>query len=103
LSNSKESGSNSKPPKHNLYKPLPQTIIMGRIKSLMVKRAAKQLLEGEHIFDESFEHNKKILGNTMPSKPIRNKIAGYIARLNKMKRVKKDAATPKPAPAAPAE
>ncbi len=54
---------------------------MGRIKSLMVKRAAKQLLFGEHNFNESFEHDKKLLGNTMPSKPIRNKIAGYIARL----------------------
>jgi len=54
---------------------------MGRIKSIMVKRAAKQLLEGENNFNSSFERNKKILGNTMPSKPIRNKIAGYIARL----------------------
>ena len=54
---------------------------MGRIKSTMVKRAAKQLLEGEHVFNSDFEHNKKILGNTMPSKPIRNRIAGYIARL----------------------
>ena len=54
---------------------------MGRIKLLMVKRAAEQLLEGEHNFNDSYEHNKKLLGNTMPSKPIRNKIAGYIARL----------------------
>lgn len=54
---------------------------MGRIKLLMVKRAAQQLLEGEHSFNESFEHDKKLLGNTMPSKSIRNKIAGYIARL----------------------
>ena len=54
---------------------------MGRIKSTMVKRAARQLLAGEHNFDGSFEHNKKILGSTMPSKPIRNKIAGYLARL----------------------
>ena len=47
----------------------------------MVKRAAQQLLEGEHIFSEDFEHNKRLLGINMPSKPIRNKIAGYIARL----------------------
>jgi small subunit ribosomal protein S17e len=58
---------------------------MGRIKSLMIKKAAKQLLDGEHSFNESFEHNKKILSNTMPSKPIRNKIAGYIGRLIRMK------------------
>ena len=54
---------------------------MGRIKLIMVKKAARQLLEEEHNFTNSFEHNKKLLGNTMPSKPIRNKIAGYIARL----------------------
>jgi len=68
---------------------------MGRIKSLMVKRAAKQLLEGENLFDDTFEKNKKILGNTMPSKSTRNKIAGYIARLVRMKKAKQDA--PKPA------
>ncbi len=60
---------------------------MGRIKSLMIKRAAEQLLEGEHSFNESFEHDKKLLGNTMPSKPIRNKIAGYIARLLKAQKM----------------
>ena len=60
---------------------------MGRIKSLMVKRAAKQLLATEASFSESFEHNKITLGNdTMPSKPVRNKIAGYIARLVRMKK-----------------
>lgn len=66
---------------------------MGRIKSLMVKKAARQLLELEAPFDESFEHNKHILKNTMPSKPIRNKIAGYIARLKKMQKQPKK--TPK--------
>ena len=59
---------------------------MGRIKSLMVKRAADQLLEGEHDFNEDFIHNKKLLNDTMPSKPIRNKIAGYIARLMRVKK-----------------
>ncbi len=54
---------------------------MGRIKSIMVKRAAKQLLNDDHVFSDNFDHNKGLLGNTMPSKPIRNRIAGYIARL----------------------
>lgn len=58
---------------------------MGRIKSLMIKRAAKQMLECEHSFTTDFGHNKKLLNNTMPSKPIRNKIAGFIARLMKAK------------------
>ena len=74
---------------------------MGRIKSLMVKRAAKQLLEGENNFNDSFEQNKKILRNTMPSKSTRNKIAGYIARLVRMKKAKQDGT--KPAVAAIAE
>ncbi len=59
---------------------------MGRIKSLMVKRAAKQLLkENVGEFTTEFEKNKKILKDTMPSKQIRNKIAGYITRLMKVK------------------
>ena len=72
---------------------------MGRIKSLMVKRATKQLIAKEAgKFDGDFEHNKRILGsNTMPSKPIRNKIAGYMARLAKMKKEAAiKAAMPKP-------
>ena len=57
---------------------------MGRIKSAMVKRASFELLEQGVEFKNNFEGNKKILGsNTMPSKKIRNKIAGYIARLKK--------------------
>lgn len=63
---------------------------MGRIKSLLIKRASKQLIEGDVPFTESFETDKKLLGNnTMPSKPLRNKIAGYIARLKKMEMLKK--------------
>ena len=59
---------------------------MGRIKSTMVKKTAKNLIGKEPAFSESFETNKKILGNTMPSKPIRNKIAGYLARLKRMEK-----------------
>ncbi len=59
---------------------------MGRIKSTMIKKASRQLLEGENRFTSKFEDNKKVLRNdTMPSKPLRNKIAGYIARIIKMK------------------
>ena len=78
--------------------PIFNLTFMGRIKSLMVKRAAKQLLakDGDK-FNDQFSHNKKILGRTMPSKPIRNKIAGYMARLVKMKAEEaKKAAMPKP-------
>ncbi len=70
---------------------------MGRIKSLMVKKAARQLLS-EPIFNDKFEDNKKCLKNTMPSKPIRNKIAGYISRLMKAKTQKEESLKQKPMP-----
>jgi len=56
---------------------------MGRIKSALIKRTANNLLKEENVFSEDFEKNKKLLGNTMPSKKVRNKIAGYISRLKK--------------------
>lgn len=59
---------------------------MGRIKSTLVKRTAKKLIVDNDLFTESFEENKRLLGNTMPSKRIRNMIAGYITRLKKMER-----------------
>jgi ribosomal protein S17E len=63
-------------------------IIMGRIKSLMIKRATKQLLAVDKArFNTDFEANKKALGkNNLPSKSTRNKIAGFITRLNKYER-----------------
>ncbi len=61
---------------------------MGRIKSTLVKRTARSLLKEENLFNESFEQDKKLLGDTMPSKKVRNKIAGYLARLKKMQKEK---------------
>lgn len=58
---------------------------MGRIKPLMVKRTTKELMTKDMPFSEDFKVNKKILGNSMPSKKVRNKIAGYIARLHRAK------------------
>jgi len=54
---------------------------MGRIKSTIIKKTARQLIEKKVPFTTDFDYNKKILKDTMPSKSIRNKIAGYIARL----------------------
>lgn len=52
----------------------------------MVKRAARQLMKANpELFKDDFEHNKKALGHTMPSIPVRNKIAGYLARLVNIK------------------
>lgn len=59
---------------------------MGRIKSTMIKRTTKKLLKEKNPFSEDFEQNKKLLGDTMPSKPIRNKVAGYLARLMRMQK-----------------
>ncbi|VVB80446.1 30S ribosomal protein S17e [uncultured archaeon] len=60
---------------------------MGRIKTKPIKRASRQLVEkSTDLFTESFDQNKKALGNTMPSKKVRNMIAGYIARLKKQNR-----------------
>lgn len=62
---------------------------MGKIKSKQVKRASHQLMESGIDFDEEFERNKKILGAEMPSKKMRNKMAGYLSRF--MRHKKKEA------------
>ena len=56
---------------------------MGKIKSKLVKRTANELIKKGIQFNKSFEDNKKILGRTMPSKKIRNQMAGFLARLEK--------------------
>mgnify|MGYP001562306452 CR=1 FL=1 len=59
---------------------------MGRIKSKIVKRTAKTLLAVENnMFTDKYEDNKRVLANLMPSKKVRNQVAGYIARLKKMR------------------
>lgn len=58
---------------------------MGRIKPKLVKRTTRLLLKEENKFNANFEDNKKFLRNLTPSKSVRNKIAGYIARLKKQK------------------
>ena len=64
---------------------------MGKIKGKLIKRSSERLIEGGVDFKEDFEENKKILGDTMPSKKIRNQIAGYLARLKKMEKQKIEA------------
>lgn len=56
---------------------------MGRIKSIIIKRTSRQVIEkAPECFGKTFEENKKSLGRTMPSKRLRNKIAGYVTRIN---------------------
>jgi len=63
---------------------------MGKIKSKLVKRTANTLLKKGIQFTEKFEDNKKVLGsNTMPSKKIRNQMAGFLSRVKKQERLNK--------------
>ena len=55
---------------------------MGRVKTALVKRTAKELMKN-YKFEDDFEKDKKILKGTMESKRIRNMVAGYIKRLQK--------------------
>lgn len=59
---------------------------MGRIKTSLIKRTTNKLV-AEHAadFSKDFEENKKLVEEyaDIPSKKIRNVIAGYVTRLMK--------------------
>ena len=61
-------------------------ISMGRIKTVLVKRVTKQLVE-EHgdEFSDDFNKNKEVLKQytNIESPKLRNVIAGYVSRLVK--------------------
>lgn len=56
---------------------------MGKIKGKMVKRSSEQMIKLGVPFSQDFEVNKRILGQEMPSKKIRNQTAGYLARVKR--------------------
>ena len=58
---------------------------MGRIKSKLVKRTSNIFIKEDDRFSDKFEDNKTILGNLMPSKKVRNQMAGQLTRLKKRK------------------
>ena len=58
---------------------------MGRIKSTMIKRTAEKL-NSKNKLSKDFEENKKSIHGVTPSKKVRNKIAGYITKLNSPKK-----------------
>ena len=63
---------------------------MGRVRTKTVKRAARQLIEKSYPkMRLDFHYNKRVLDDVaiVPSKRIRNKIAGYASKL--MKRIQK--------------
>lgn len=61
---------------------------MGRIKSALIKRTTKAMINEPNQFTDKFEDNKVLLGNSMPSKSLKNKIAGYISRLKRAEKTK---------------
>lgn len=63
---------------------------MGRIKNMLVKRTARGLIKEDYPFAEGFDNNKNILGSTMPSKRLRNQIAGYITRMKRNDQKKRE-------------
>lgn len=63
---------------------------MGRIKSALIKRTARSMLKEENKFTDKFDDAKNLLGSSMPSKRLRNRIAGYIARVKKQEMIKKE-------------
>lgn len=59
---------------------------MGRIKTMLIKRTVNSLLaKYPDKFKDNFEENKKIVEEVaeVPSKKLRNVIAGYLTRLVK--------------------
>lgn len=69
---------------------------MGKVRTSLVKRTARRLLEeyGD-LFRRDFEHNKRVVSQLIDyrSKKLRNQIAGYITHLLKIqeKRRKEEA------------
>lgn len=49
----------------------------------MMRKTANVLTKENLGFNKDFEKNKAILGRTMPSKRLRNRIAGLISRMKR--------------------
>jgi small subunit ribosomal protein S17e len=59
---------------------------MGRIKTMLIKRTANRLVKDhKEAFTTDFNDNKKTVEEfaDIPSKKLRNVIAGYVTRLTK--------------------
>ncbi len=62
--------------------------VMGRIRTQLIKRKTHELIrEYGDEFKNNFEENKKLVEKfaNIPSKKLRNIIAGYVTRLTKTK------------------
>ena len=57
---------------------------MGRVKTMLIKRTAHKLVNShKDEFKKDFNDNKTVVGKftEIPSKKIRNAVAGYITRM----------------------
>jgi len=63
---------------------------MGKIKSKQIRRTSKEMMEQGIVFSEDFNNNKKILGREMPSKKMRNQLAGFLVRYMQNKKKEKE-------------
>ncbi|HLC73985.1 MAG TPA: 30S ribosomal protein S17e [Candidatus Nanoarchaeia archaeon] len=64
---------------------------MGRIKTILVKRTAIEIFtKNTGVVQTDFESNKKIADTyaDIPSKKLRNNVAGYLTRLKRQKEMK---------------
>ena len=61
---------------------------MGKIKTKLVKRTAESLVKKNVPVSDNFEENKKTLGNALPSKKLRNQVAGLLTRIKKQEQTK---------------
>jgi len=62
--------------------------IMGKVRPAFIKRTARKLLEEyPDAFTTDFEHNKRMVMQLtdITSKRVRNRVAGYVTRLVKIK------------------
>jgi len=62
---------------------------MGRIKTALAKRVTMKLIKNHRaLLKDNFEDNKKIVNELvdMPSRKLRNVVAGYVTRIIKTKR-----------------
>ncbi|RLE87461.1 MAG: 30S ribosomal protein S17e [Thermoprotei archaeon] len=61
---------------------------MGKVRPAFIKRTARRLLEKyPDAFTTDFEHNKRMVMQLtdITSKRVRNRVAGYVTRLVKIK------------------
>ena len=58
---------------------------MGKIKIKMIKNSGRTLIKDGLKFSPMFEKNKEILKGIIKEKKVRNRLAGYLVRLEKQR------------------